>query len=92
MYAYIMTRTQIYLSEEETRALQREARASGRSKSQLIREAIDRVYLQANDSSKLIRALGASAGAWKRRTGNGEAYVERVRGGRLARLHAEAGK
>ena len=56
MDAYIMIRTQIYLSQEETQALTREVRSSGRSKSQLIREAIDRMYLQASDSSKLIRA------------------------------------
>ncbi len=91
MYAYIMTRTQIYLSEQETRALEREARASGRSKSQLIRDAIDRTYLQAGGSAALIRALAASAGAWKRRT-SGEAQVERLRGGRLAQLHARSGK
>ena len=91
MHAYIMIRTQIYLSQEETQALTREARSPGRSKSQIIREAIDRMYQQASDSSKLIRALATSAGAWNRRAG-GEAYVERVRGGRLSRLHAETGK
>jgi len=91
VYAYIMIRTQIYLSEVETKALERVARSSGRSKSQLIREAIDRMYLQANDSSKLTRALATSAGAWKRRA-SGESYVERVRGGRLARLHGTAAK
>ncbi len=91
MYAYIMTRTQIYLSPAEVQALEREARSSGRSKSQLIREAIDRTYLQGSDASKVTRALATSAGAWKRRT-SGEAYVERARRGRLARLHGRAAK
>ena len=90
MYAYIMTRTQIYLSEEETRALERESRTTGRSKSQLIREAIDRVYL-GREQSDLLRALKSGAGAWTR-SGTGEQYVEKVRPGRLARLHKKGGK
>ena len=88
MYTYIVTRTQIYLSESEAAALDRESRLSGRTKSQLIREAIDSVYLKSPDASKLARALASSAGAWKRRE-SGAAFVERIRGGRLARLHRE---
>ena len=88
MYMYtIMTRTQIYLSEVETTALEREARASGRSKSQLIRDAIDRAFLGARDRGRLERALDQAAGAWRRRKESGAQYVERVRSGRLARLH-----
>jgi hypothetical protein len=87
MYTYIMNRTQIYLSDVEAKALEREARASGRTKSRLIRDAIDRVYLGGQDASKLVRALEASAGAWSRRA-DGAAYVERIRAGRLSRLHS----
>ena len=82
-----MTRTQIYLSEAETRALERESRSLGRSKSQLIREAIDKVYLGAGDRGRLERALEQSAGAWRRRRATGADHVERMRPGRLARLH-----
>jgi predicted transcriptional regulator len=83
-----MNRTQIYLSDEEVEALEREARATGRTKSLLIREAIDRVYLGGRDASELLRALEASAGAWRRRE-DGASYVERIRSGRLARIHSD---
>ena len=82
-----MTRTQIYLSEAETRALVRESQASGRSKSQLIREAIDRVFLGAGDRGSLERALERTAGAWQRRRQTGAEHVERMRSGRLVQLH-----
>ena len=88
VYIYIMRRTQIYLSEEETRALEREARATGRTKSRLIREAIDRVYMGGRETSELLRSLRETAGAWRRRE-DGAAYVERVRSGRLARIHSD---
>ena len=42
MYAaYIVKRTQIYLDEDQDHALSEQARARGRMKSTLIREAID---------------------------------------------------
>jgi hypothetical protein len=87
MYVYIMTRTQIYLSEAETKALERESKTSGRSKSQLIREAIDRVFLGAGDRGSLERTLDQTAGACPRRRQTGAEHVERMRSGRLARLH-----
>ena len=82
-----MVRTQIYLSDEEARALEREARATGRTKSRLIRDAIDRVYLGAKDTDEVLRSLERSAGAWRRRE-SGAPYVERLRSGRLARIHS----
>jgi hypothetical protein len=82
-----MVRTQIYLSDEEAKALEREARASGRTKSRLIRDAIDRVYLGGSASAEVLRALRRSAGAWRRRE-SGAAYAERLRCGRLARIHS----
>jgi predicted transcriptional regulator len=88
MYTYIMNRTQIYLSDAEAKALEREARATGRTKSRLIRDAIDRVYLGGRAASELVRALEASAGAWSRRE-DGATYVEGIRSGRLSRLHSD---
>ena len=82
-----MNRTQIYLSDEEARALEREARATGRTKSRLIREAIDRVYLGKRTAAEVLSSLEKSAGAWRRRE-SGAAYVERLRSGRLARIHS----
>jgi len=88
MYVYIMERTQIYLTGEETRALDARAKESGRSKSQLIREAIDEAYLTVKrDRKALLRDIRAAAGAWKGRRESGAEYVDRLRPGRLSRLH-----
>lgn len=87
MYIYIVERTQIYLTGAEAAALDRESERTGRSKSQLIRDAIDSNYLgrSGNDRAKVLRE---TAGAWKNRSETGAAYVKRVRKGRLARLHS----
>jgi predicted transcriptional regulator len=90
MYTYIVERTQIYLSREESAALDREARRRGQTRSHLIREAIDRVYLSGPSQEEVLAALDASFGAWKNRTETGEEYVERIRSGdRLAQLWGE---
>lgn len=87
MYTYIVERTQIYLSREQAAALDREARRRGQTRSHLIREAIDRVYLSEPSIDEMLAALEASAGAWKNRTETGEEYVDRIRSGdRLAEL------
>lgn len=89
MYTYIiMERTQIYLSQEEVTALEREAAATGRSKSQLIRDAIDRVYLGPPRDGLLV-VLARSHGRWKGRDEDGATWVEHRRTGRLARIHRE---
>jgi predicted DNA-binding protein len=87
---YIVMRTQIYLSEKEIKALDREVRSTGRKKSQLIREAVDHLYVEGVDPSRVIHAIERSSGAWKRRE-SGAKYVERLRRGRLARLHRHRG-
>ena len=87
MYTYIMDRTQIYLTRRESLTLARLAKATGRTRSQLIREAITAQYLSEADGGELAAALEATAGLWSDRAESGEAYVERVRTGRLARLH-----
>lgn len=86
MYTYIVERTQIYLTKREKAALARAAKATGRTRSQLIREAIEATYLtsQADD---LVAVLQRTAGIWADRAETGEAYVERMRNGRLARLY-----
>jgi predicted DNA-binding protein len=82
MYTYIVERTQIYLSREQAAALDREAKRTGTTRSYLIREAIDRTYLATPDRERVLAALNASAGAWKGRRDDGEAYVEKLRTGR----------
>lgn len=89
MYMYIiMRRTQIYLSEEACEVLDREAVRTGRTRSQLIRDAIDSLYLhRKTPTNDVERILEETAGAWRRRGTSGADYVERLRGGRLAQLH-----
>jgi predicted transcriptional regulator len=82
-----MTRTQIYLSDEETSVLDRLARRTGRSRSQLIREAIGSQYVHRVDSEGLADVLRKTAGRWRARRSGGAEQVERLRSGRLASLH-----
>lgn len=90
MYIYIVTRTQIYLTEEIEETLKRISRQSGRSKSQLIRDAVARVYLAGREREDVLNALRSSAGAWRGRA-SGKEYAERLRRGRLGGLHRERG-
>ena len=85
MYTYIVERTQIYLGRRESAVLARLAKASGRTRSQLIREAIAAQYLGTPDREDVVAALEATAGLWADRSELGEAYVERVRPGGLSR-------
>ncbi|HVE82847.1 MAG TPA: CopG family transcriptional regulator [Myxococcales bacterium] len=82
-----MKRTQIYLSDDEAGTLRRKARESGRTVSDLIREAIDRTYL--SDPRAVLGVLDATAGAWSGRDLDGASYVDSVRPGRLAARHAK---
>lgn len=87
---YIMRRTQIYLTAEQGLLLEERSRATGRSISQLIREAVERAYLRGRATSRAdkVRLARKAAGAWATFDETGAAYVERIRGtGRLARLH-----
>jgi len=60
---YIMKRTQIYLEEEQDRRLQERARATGQTKSALIRDAIDRLLSRERTPPELESALEETAGA-----------------------------
>lgn len=87
MYTYIVERTQIYLSREQSAALDREARRLGTTRSHLIREAIDQAYLVGPDRERVRTVLRRSAGVWADHAETGEEYVERIRStGRMARL------
>lgn len=84
-----LRRTQIYLTRSERNALDRVQQESGVTQSELVRRAIDRVYLGRERLTRpeRLRIARAAAGAWAGRDETGAAYVERVRSGRLARLH-----
>lgn len=88
--AYIMRRTQIYLTEAQGRLLAGRSKATGSTVSELIRTAIDHVYGGGRTMSRAerVRLAQRTAGAWKDFPETGKEYVERVRGTRrLARLH-----
>ena len=79
MYTYIMERTQIYLTKAQAAALDREAHRTGRTRSHLIRDAIDERYVAPGARDGLREALDQAFGAWHGRRETGEAYVERLR-------------
>ena len=88
--AYIvMRRTQIYLDDRQRRTLDRVAKRTRRTVSDLIREAIDARYA-ATPKEDFLEALRAGAfGVWKDRSdlGKTDAYMRRQRrGSRLERL------
>ena len=86
-----MGRTQIYLGDEELELLDRVARATGASRSELIRRAVRRTFGSATRTEKL-RALDDSAGSWRGRSFTGAEYADAIRGDlddRLRRLGLE---
>ena len=82
-----MKRTQIYLDEHQDQKLAERAATTARTKSDLIREAIDR-YLDGDTKEARLRsfreAVTATAGSIPRLP-SGEDYVEVIRSGDHAR-------
>ena len=81
-----MIRTQISLTPEQHRELTTLAESTGRSMSDLIRSAIDRLYAPHHTQEDDIVAMREAFAAWRSRDVDGETYVERVRSGH--RLHS----
>lgn len=83
-------RTQVYLGDDELELLDRVARATGASRSELIRRAVRTTFGEKTKAERL-RALDASAGSWGGRL-TGADYVDALRGDlnqRLRRLGVE---
>ena len=80
-----MGRTQIYLGDEELELLDRVARATGASRSELIRRAVRSTFGEKTKTEKLD-ALDASAGSWRDRRFTGADYVDAIRGDLNERL------
>ena len=81
-------RTQITLNDEELELLDRAGRATGASRSELIRRAIHTAY-GSRSTTERTAALKRSAGSWRGRDFTGADYVDAVRGDvndRLSRL------
>jgi predicted DNA-binding protein len=89
--SYIVRRTQIYLSDEQERALRARATATSRTKSSVIRDAIDAYLASAVTSeSELDRfrmALNEAAGIAPHLP-SGDDYVRELRSGDRRRERA----
>lgn len=81
-------RTQITLTDEELELLDRAAKATGASRSELIRRAIHTAY-GSRSKAERTAALNRSAGSWRGRDFTGADYVDAIRDNfddRLSRL------
>ncbi|PZR69964.1 MAG: antitoxin [Solirubrobacterales bacterium] len=85
MYNGVVGRTQVYLGDGELDILDRVARATGASRSELIRRAVRTTFGETTTAEKL-GALDASAGSWEGRRFTGAEYVDAVRGDLNERL------
>ena len=85
-----LERTQVYLTRSERSLLDRVRKETGVTLSELVRRAIDRTYAGREHLTRdqRLKIANAAAGAWTRREETGAEYVERLRSGRLSRLHA----
>jgi hypothetical protein len=85
VYSGVVGRTQVYLGDDELELLDRVARATGASRSELIRRAVRSTFGERSKAEKL-QALEASAGSWSERRFMGADYVDSIRGDLTERL------
>ena len=85
----IMDRTQIYLSEGQTRELDRRARERGTTRSQLIREAVEQYIGPVWDPVEFKAALRDFAGIWADRDDLDATLSDLRDSDRFARLYPD---
>jgi len=83
-----MGRTQIYLGDDELELLDRVARTTGASRSELVRRAVRNTFGEKTKAERL-RALEASAGTFRGRRMTGADYVDALRGDLNERLNRQ---
>ncbi len=76
---YTMNRTQIYLSERDLAILDREETRTGRSRSRLIRDAIEQAYGPQASAEEFERVLRENAGFMADAPFTGQEFVEAIR-------------
>ena len=86
VYSDTVGRTQVYLGSEELELLDRVARITGASRSELVRRAVRSTFGERTKTDKL-QALEASAGSWRGRRFTGTEYVDSIRGDLDVRLN-----
>ena len=69
---------QVYLDDKELEVLDRVSRATGASRSELIRRAVRSTFGE-RPKDEMLRALDASAGSWSSRRFTGAEYVDAIR-------------
>ena len=89
MFRFTMERTQIYLSEGQTRELDRRARQQGTTRSALIREAVGKYLGPVWDAVEFKTALRDFAGIWADRDDLQETLRDLRDPDRFARLYPD---
>lgn len=72
-----MIRTQVYITEQEKKALTQLSKQTGQSQSELIRQGIDLLCQSIQDKSKdRLKRMRAAFGIWKDRTDLDEFFAQ----------------